>query len=134
MRSMPTELERLAGEDVCHVTTVGRVTGRPHTIEIWFAARGHTAYLLMGGGERSDTVQNIRADPSVLLRIGRRRWRARGRIVIDPREAALVRRLIPEKYAAHEEGLEEWAAEALPVAIDLVEPAEEESAGRRRNS
>ena len=27
----------LAGETYCYLTTTGRVTGKPHTIEIWFA-------------------------------------------------------------------------------------------------
>ena len=26
----------LAGESYCYLTTRGRVTGQPHTIEIWF--------------------------------------------------------------------------------------------------
>jgi hypothetical protein len=28
-------------EPFCYLTTVGRVSGRPHTIEIWFALDGH---------------------------------------------------------------------------------------------
>jgi deazaflavin-dependent oxidoreductase (nitroreductase family) len=113
-----SELERLAGEDFCYVTTVGRRTGRPHTIEIWFAACRTIAYILLGAGERSDTVRNIRANPAVGFRVGERSWDAEARVVTDAAEAALARRLVPEKYAAHEEGLEEWAAEALPVAIE----------------
>ncbi|HYM14238.1 MAG TPA: hypothetical protein VEZ14_01605 [Dehalococcoidia bacterium] len=36
----------LAAKDYCYVTTVGRVTGRPHTVEIWFATAGPTLYVL----------------------------------------------------------------------------------------
>jgi hypothetical protein len=39
-------LRTLAGEDFCYLTTTGRVTGRPHTIEIWFALEGGTLYTL----------------------------------------------------------------------------------------
>jgi hypothetical protein len=38
----------LGEEDFCYLTTVGRVTGRPHTIEIWFAREGSTLYMLSG--------------------------------------------------------------------------------------
>ena len=34
--SMP-DLRALADEDFCYLTTTGRVTGRPHEIEIWFS-------------------------------------------------------------------------------------------------
>jgi hypothetical protein len=73
----------------------------------------------MGAGERSDTVRNVRANPAVTFRVREQSWDAEARVVTDAAEAALVRRLIPKKYADQEEGLEEWAEEALPVAIDL---------------
>jgi hypothetical protein len=88
-------------------------------IEIWFEARGSTAYILMGAGSRSDTVRNIRANPAVTFRVGDQSWDAEARVVTDAAEAALARRLIPRKYADQEEGLEEWAEGAMPVAIDL---------------
>jgi hypothetical protein len=74
----------------------------------------------MGSGERADTVRNVRADAKVVFRIQKRTWDATARVVTDLEEAALVRRLIPEKYANHEDGLPEWAEGALPVAIDLA--------------
>jgi len=40
---------RLASEDFCYLTTVGRRTGTRHTIEIWFARENGTLYLLSGG-------------------------------------------------------------------------------------
>lgn len=122
MTTPGSPLDRLAGEAFCYVTTTGRRSGKPHEIEIWFAARGRTAYILMGGGERADTVRNIRADPRVRFRIGKKTWDATARVVKAVKEKALARRLVPAKYASYEEGLEEWAADALPIAIDLPEP------------
>lgn len=103
----------------CYVTTTGRRTGRPHTIEIWYAAHERTLYILMGSGERADTVRNLRADASARIRLGDSSWDASGRVVEDPEEAARARTLVPAKYAHEEEGLDEWALEALPVAFDL---------------
>lgn len=109
-------------EDFCYVTTTGRITGRPHQIEIWFGADGDRIYLLSGGGGRSDWVKNLRADPGVTVRIGDREWRARARVVEDGEEEARARRLLASKYQGWREGkrMSGWATTALPVAIDLV--------------
>jgi deazaflavin-dependent oxidoreductase (nitroreductase family) len=114
--------ERLADEDFCYLTTKGRVTGRPHTIEIWFALQGGALYMLSGGGDRSDWVRNIRRHPDVTVRIGRRRTPGRARILgpADPEDAA-ARRLLAAKYQGWREGrpLSGWARTALTVAVDL---------------
>lgn len=110
----------LASPDYCYLTTVGRITGKPHTIEIWFAYDGHRVYLLSGGGERSDWVRNLRAEPRVGLRIRDRDMICRAEVVSHPDEDALARRLVLEKYRPRYGGdLEEWGATALPVAITL---------------
>lgn len=110
----------LAALDYCYVTTTGRRSGRAHTIEIWFALHGDRVYLLSGGRDGSDWVKNLRAHPTIGLRIGDLDWIARARVVEDPEEDALVRRLLLEKYRPRYEGdLDEWGATALPIAIDL---------------
>src|SRR5947207_354101 len=81
-------LGTLGSEDYLYLTTKGRVSGTPHRIEIWFALSGATAYLLSGGGERSDWVRNLRADPSVRVRIGDRDLTATARVVDPATEAA----------------------------------------------
>ena len=58
---------RWAGEPFLYLTTVGRRTGRPHRIEIWFAAHEGRLYLLSGGRERADWVRNLQANPRVRL-------------------------------------------------------------------
>ena len=109
-----------ADPQFCYVTTMGRVTGRPHEIEIWFAREtgASTIYILSGGGDRSDWVRNIRAGPAVTVRIGDRTYRGSGRVVDDTDEDALARRLLEEKYG-HTQDLTRWLRESLPVAIDL---------------
>jgi deazaflavin-dependent oxidoreductase (nitroreductase family) len=114
-----------ADEDFCYVTTTGRRTGNPHTIEIWFGAEDEgTIYLLSGGGDRSDWVRNLLANPSLHVRIAEREWDARARVVEEPAEDALARRLLASKYQGWREGkaLSGWARQSLPVAIDLREP------------
>jgi deazaflavin-dependent oxidoreductase (nitroreductase family) len=111
----------LAREDYCYLTTTGRVTGNPHTIEIWFGARGDTIYILAGGRHRSDWVRNARKQPAVTVRIGATTFDAVARVVEpDAAEDALARRLLLEKYAKSDSDLDEWGRTALPVAIDLT--------------
>lgn len=110
----------MADEAFCYVTTRGRRTGRPHTIEIWFGERGGTLFMLSGGRDRSDWVRNIMANPLVEVRIGDGTRPARGRIVEDPDEDVAARRLLAAKYQGWREGrpLSTWARTALPVALD----------------
>jgi deazaflavin-dependent oxidoreductase (nitroreductase family) len=106
--------------DYCYVTTTGRRSGNPHTIEIWFALHGDVVYLLSGGGDANDWVKNLRAHPTVGLRLGDRDLICGARVVEDPEEDELARKLLTEKYVPRYSGdLQEWRRTALPVAIDL---------------
>jgi deazaflavin-dependent oxidoreductase (nitroreductase family) len=114
----------LADLDFCYVTTIGRRSGTPHTVEIWFAKQGNRVFLLSGGGDGSDWVRNLKANPTVGLRIGDRDMICRACLVEDPEEDELARRLLVEKYRPRYSGdLEDWRRTALPVAIELPEPA-----------
>ena len=108
-------------EDFCYLTTRGRVTGRAHEIEIWFARDHDTLYLLAGGGERSDWVRNVRAQPAVTVRVGAATGAARARVVEDgTSEDGLARRLVFEKYQPRGGGdLRGWRDTAVVVAIDV---------------
>ena len=117
---MAADLRSLAGEDFCYLTTVGRATGRPHEIEIWFALDGHTLYMLSGGRDRSDWVKNLRRNPGVAVRIEGEHFGGRARVVEDAQEDALARRLLVEKYESNPGSLANWRRTALPVAVDLA--------------
>ena len=117
---MTGDLESLAGEDFCYLTTIGRVSGLPHTIEIWFALKGYTLYMLSGGMDRSDWVKNALYLPDVTVRMNDRVIAGKARLVKDAEEDALARRLVFEKYEkSSEDDLTEWSRSALPVAVDL---------------
>lgn len=112
--------ERSSGDDYCYLTTTGRRTGRPHRIEIWYAADGDTLYLLAGGGLSSDWVLNLRAEPAVTVEVAGSARRGRGRLLDGGDEAARARSLVFAKYAPRTgDDLTGWRHQALPVAIDL---------------
>jgi deazaflavin-dependent oxidoreductase (nitroreductase family) len=102
-----------------YLTTTGRISGRSHRIEIWFALDGDVVYLLSGGGDGSDWVRNIQVTPDVVFEIGGVRRLTRARVVRPGTdEDATARRLLFEKYSGPGEDLGEWARTSLPVAIE----------------
>jgi deazaflavin-dependent oxidoreductase (nitroreductase family) len=111
----------LADEDYCYITTAGRVSGKPHTVEIWFGASGDTIYVLAERRQEADFVKNAKKKPAVDVRIGEAMFTGRARVAGDAIEDALARRLLLEKYAPprYDGDLSEWGRDALPFAIDL---------------
>ena len=110
----------LADEDYCYLTTKGRKTGRPRTIEIWFAFQDETLYLLAGGGEGADWVKNLRRAPEVKVRIKDVEMEGRARVIETDAEGTLPRTLLFDKYTPRYSGdLDDWRRSGLPVAIDI---------------
>ena len=69
------DLARFDRRPTLLVTTVGRKTGRPHAVKIWFAASSGGGgkgriYLTSGRGPRADWVKNLRENPEVSLSCG----------------------------------------------------------------
>jgi deazaflavin-dependent oxidoreductase (nitroreductase family) len=114
------ELLSATDDDFCYLTTRGRVSGRPHEIEIWFALDGGRLYLLSGGRDRSDWVRNLGADPSVTVRLRDRSYAATARVVEAGQESERGRGLVFDKYQPRYSGnLERWRRESLLVALDV---------------
>ena len=116
------ELESLASEQFCYLTTTGRKSGKRHTIEIWFAIApgSRTLYMLSGGRDRSDWVKNIRHNQDVEVRMASSSFDGQGRIVERQDEDRLARRLVVAKYYGRDQVYSSgWEAESLPVAVDF---------------
>jgi len=114
-------ISSLARKDYCYLTTLGRVTGRPHEIEIWFGLNDSTLYLMSGGGDKSDWVKNLLKKPEVKVRIAKQTFNATARIVKDEAEQMLARNMLADKYKERESdsSLSEWATSALVVGMDV---------------
>jgi deazaflavin-dependent oxidoreductase (nitroreductase family) len=118
---------RVAHEPYCYLTTTGRVTGKPHRIEIWFAIDDDTLYMLAGGGDRSDWVKNLRRDPVVSVEIGASKFQGRARVISDVTESQRARALVHDKYAPGYRGdLTNWRHTSLPIGVDLERPTNHE--------
>lgn len=113
----------LAAEQYCYLTTTGRVSGEPRTIEIWFGTEAGVLYMLAGGGEKAHWVRNLRRQPAASIRIAETRFAVAARDVRDGDEDALARRLLLEKYSGSSSGdLTNWGRSALPLAFVRAQP------------
>jgi len=118
---MLPDLPILADADFCYLTTTGRVSGRPHTIEIWFALHEHTLYMLSGARDRSDWVKNALRSPAVQVKINEMVFSGQARVVNESEEDALARKLVTGKYTPRSsDDLSDWSRTSLPVAVDLI--------------
>ena len=111
----------LSHQDYCYLTTRGRVSGKPHEIEIWFGIQGSSLYLLSGGGTDSDWVKNLLREPKVQIRVGKSNFIGQATLVNGLEEDKLARELLAAKYYRWKRGkpLNHWARTATPVVIKL---------------
>jgi deazaflavin-dependent oxidoreductase (nitroreductase family) len=94
-----------------YLTTIGRITGQPREIEIWFVESNGRFYVLAEHFRETQWVKNIERNSRVRVRVGDREFEGTAR-VLDPegdREAwQTAQRLANEKYG--------WG-EGMPVEI-----------------
>ncbi|HJU51959.1 MAG TPA: nitroreductase/quinone reductase family protein [Acidimicrobiia bacterium] len=113
--------ERLASQRTVDLTTIGRQSGRPRRLEIWWF-RFENRFIITGTPGRRDWLANIRANPAVIIhtRIGELAGTAQE--VLD---VAFRRRFFASKdtrWYSTQSGLESLVAEAPMVEIVLDPP------------
>jgi deazaflavin-dependent oxidoreductase (nitroreductase family) len=74
-------IRSVANEQVLYLTTMGRRTGLPREIEIWFIVHRERFYLFAETGEGAGWVKNIRHNPQVTIRTGQYRIDGTARIL-----------------------------------------------------
>ncbi len=120
---MTVDLMQFENEQYCYLTTRGRVTGKPHEIEIWFCVHEDALYLLSGGMDGSDWVKNLLKDPNVTVRIAGQTFSAVASLLNDKQIESFVRMKMAIKYNEWEgRGPSQWARTALVVRVDVVLP------------
>ena len=119
-----TQIDPDAGDQpYAWLTTIGRRSGKPRTVELWFVLDGSTVHFLAGGGEAAQWVRNAGVEPAVRLRLGQRSYDGRvRRPELGSAEEQAARRRMAAKYQGWREGrpLSRWAREALCIAVDLA--------------
>ena len=115
---MPIDLTQFAKEEYCYLTTRGRVTGKPHEIEIWFVVHENALYLMSGGMDGSDWVKNLLKDHNVTLRVAGQTFPAVAQVKVGNNSS--IRNLMADKYNERESdgSLSEWAQTALVIEFE----------------
>ena len=113
-------LQEIADKQVLYLTTIGRSTGLPREIEIWFVVCRDRLYLFAETGEAAAWVKNIRCNPAVTIRIGKRQCGATARVLDRETDRELwdqVAAIADRKYG--------WG-DGLPVEITpfVLRPAQ----------
>jgi len=99
---------------VLYLTTMGRHSGQPRTIEIWFTCYRGRLYLNAERTHNANWVRNILQNPDVHVRIKGQQFAGRARVLDQQADRVLwdtVAALSRQKYG--------WG-EGLPVEIVLV--------------
>ena len=119
--SAPTpSLAQWADLPFAYLTTIGRRTGAPHRIEIWFAIGQGVLYLLSGGRDRSDWVRNLQSNPNVTLELGTGSLAGIAQILQpDTPDDRRARELLVNKYRKGND-LESWGRTSLPMMITFT--------------
>ncbi|SRR5579885_2001845 len=110
------ETGRLGALQVLYLTTMGRKTGLPRQIEIWFVASEGKLFILSEYPEKAHWVKNIRRNPRVRVCVGDAERSATARVLDPQADSELWRtaqRLASEKYG--------WG-DGTPVEIIPDEP------------
>jgi deazaflavin-dependent oxidoreductase (nitroreductase family) len=103
--------QSVADQQVLYLTTIGRKTGLPRQIEIWFVVCRERFYLFAETDEAAGWIKNVRRNPNVAIRIGKRRIDATARVLDRETDRRLwdeVAALAERKYG--------WG-DGLPVEV-----------------
>jgi deazaflavin-dependent oxidoreductase (nitroreductase family) len=73
------QLETIEKEQSVYLTTVGRTTGKAHTVELWFAVADGVVYLSHEGA-RTDWMRNLDKQGKVGVKIGKLSFEAEARV------------------------------------------------------
>jgi len=93
------DLTAYARRSTLRLTTIGRRSGKPHTVTIWFVvADDRRLYVQHARGPTADWFKNLRKNPAVQVDVGDGPLPATAREIVDPAAVARVLRQIRRKY------------------------------------
>jgi len=113
-------VEKVASQKYIHLTTIGRRSGKPHTVELWFAVQNGRVYLSHEGKE-TDWMKNVRKNGHVSFEIGRKNFSGKARHLEEGTDEAWTGKVaLYEKYygKATREVIEDWFS---PSKLLLIE-------------
>lgn len=117
-----SDLSSVSSERFIHLTTNGRKTGRPHTVELWFAVQNGRVYLSHEGNE-TDWMKNLQRNSLVSFEIGGKNFTGKAHYVEEGTdEAWRCKVVLYEKYygKAGREIIEDWFSLSKLLAVETM--------------
>lgn len=116
------DLTDIAQDKYLYLTTYGRVTGRRHTVELWFAVSDGQIYLSHEGAT-TDWMKNFRSIDQVEFTITSKRFTGRARIVAEIAVFDRGKQALYHKYygSAPADTIDDWFSESCIVEISAIE-------------
>lgn len=113
-------LDALDRDEVIDITTIGRKSGAPRRIEIWFHRFGGKTYITGTPGSRS-WFANIEENPDFTFHLKQSIQAdlpARATVIVDPAQRRQVLQSLPRlKERVPELGLDEWVANSPLIEV-----------------
>jgi deazaflavin-dependent oxidoreductase (nitroreductase family) len=97
--SLKQRLGPLKDRSTLQLTTIGRRTGKRHTVTVWFLVDGDTVYLVTLRLKR-DWPRNVMKNGQVELDMGGQVFKGHAMQIIHARRLAHVKTLLAKKYWA----------------------------------
>ena len=121
-----TESDRIEKNKYIYLTTRGRKTGRPHTVELWFTMVSGENIYLSHEGALTDWMKNILKDNQISFRIGSDSYRGKARIVEDHGSFEKGKHALYLQYygKADDDVIDDWFSESKVVEISEIQRQE----------
>ena len=97
--SLKVRLSPLKDRSTLQLTTLGRKTGKRHTVTVWFVIDGDTVYLVTLRLNR-DWPRNVMKNGSVELDIAGNVFKGHAKQIVEAKRLAHVKALLNQKYWA----------------------------------
>ena len=112
-------INQVAHQQHIYLTTTGRRTGNPHTVELWFATKDDSIYL-SHEGKYTDWMKNFGKNDKVEFKIGNLHFMGRARIIHDKEKFDVGKHALYRKYygLASEAVIDDWFS--LSTLIEIV--------------
>jgi deazaflavin-dependent oxidoreductase (nitroreductase family) len=116
------DISRVADEKYIYLTTRGRKTGKPHTVELWFATAAKKIYLSHEGAY-TDWMKNILDNNRVEFKIGKILFKGNARIAEGGEAFELGKHALYLKYYgnADEDTINDWFSESTIIEISTID-------------
>jgi deazaflavin-dependent oxidoreductase (nitroreductase family) len=114
------DLPNVSAQKFIYLTTEGRKTRRPHTVELWFAVGDGKVYLSHEGNE-TDWMKNLKQNGQASFKIGGKNFAGRAQFIVEGTvEAWQCKVALYEKYYgnAAKEVIEDWFSLSKLIAIE----------------